>query len=109
MLWSLSIDRAGSSSAPECWPLQLALGLVGGLQGWNLEEPCPTPAGDTMAQAGEGQYGAKEEASGSGGGAAGGEVRTWAHGAHGDELGFYCMIIHWRILSRRLKWSDLCS
>lgn len=46
------------------WPLQLALGLVGGLQGWNLEEPCLALAGDAMAQAGEGQYGVREEASG---------------------------------------------
>lgn len=66
-------------------------------------------AGDAMGQVGEGQDRVREEASkGSGRGVAGGEVRSWARGAHGDELGFYCMIIHWKILSGRLKWSDLC-
>lgn len=82
----------------------------GAVQGWNLEDPCPPLAGDAVGTSRKGQPGVGEEASGVVvRGVAGDEVRSGAGGAHGDgeELGFYCMRIRWRTLSRRLKWSYL--
>lgn len=113
MWWGALLNPSVGRRGGQCGEVasgHLVWALAAGGQGWNLEEPIPHRLLILCAQAGHGQQGERRPL---GAGVRGEAEGAWSGarqaGPHSDvrDLRFYYVRGPWRILSRRLHWSDL--